>query len=223
MMISKRNITLLLIACCFSCNNEHLLIRKETRILNDIFFQIVSDNFFYPVSPIPPPQNIEESGNTWRDSINKVIRKNYEYFTSRADLNKHVISIEDSTNLMIDPIVLIDKLKDNGYKDLIEIVNKNNHEIPIEIGKIINTGRYKLIKRSERFPKGFNFRKYNGIDLPFYFYGNISFSKPFINDLDNNGYIIYRLECGFECDQEYILIIKKQNNKWKIIDKIYAR
>jgi hypothetical protein len=222
MILSRRNIILLLIVFCFSCNNDHLLINKETEILNDIFLQNVSDNFFFPMSPIPPPVNTRESGNKRIDSLDKEIKKNYEYFISRADLNKHVISIEDSTDLMIDHEVLIDNLKTYGYKDLANIAC-DNLVIPIEIGKITNTGKYTLIKRSEHFPKGFNFKKYNGIDLPFYYYGNISFSKPTLNDSSNFGYIIYKRECGFECDRENILIIRKQNNRWTIIDKLYAR
>jgi hypothetical protein len=211
-----------------SCSNDHLLIKQETEILDDVFLQIVSDKYFYPVTPAPPAQITDNIDNFTDDTIKNPDFKESENSSSKLDKNRNVISIEDSTDLTIDPSIIIENLKEKGYDKLIDIFNNQSkkYRFPIDARKIKNTGKFELINRSTRFPKEFNFKNYHGLDLTFYFFGNIIFSRPFLDDSGKNGFIVYCRDCGFECERNVIFIIAKQNNKWTIIDEVsikYAR
>jgi hypothetical protein len=197
--------------------------KQETDIINDILLQIVSDKHFLPLTPPPPAERPIRFDKLKVDSTENNYAREYKKFESKLDTNRFVITIEDSTDIDIDKSLITENLKERGYNDLVGIRDKSNKKLNIEIDKIKNSGRFELIKRGKQFPKGLNFRRYKGFDLTFYYFGNISFSRPFLNDSRDYGYVIYKRECGFECDQDYILIIKKLNNKWTIKDKIYAR
>jgi hypothetical protein len=223
MMMIKQNIFLLILGFgLLSCTNDRLLIKQETEILNDIFPQIVSDNHFFPLQPPPPPQIIDNSGNIIDDTVKNPSVIEYNKFFSKLDENRNVISIEDSTNLIIAQSIVIKSLKENEHDKLIEIFNHQTQEpkFLIDVSQIKNTGKFELIKRSTKFQKDFNFKNYNGLDLTYYFFGNLIFSRPFLDDSEKNGFIIYSRDCGFECDRDFIFIIKKQNERWIISEKI---
>lgn len=205
-----------------SCTNHRSDIQQETEILNDIFLQVTSDSWFFPLTPPPPAKIIDDSGNVKDDSLHNPNLEEYYSFVSRLDTSRNVISIEDSTDIIIDDSIVIEKLREYGLETFVEIFNKEKRDmkLPISIDQIKKTGRYELIGRSSLFPKGFNFKQYNGFDLNFYFFGNMIFSRPFLDKSLMNGFMIYSRECGFECDGDYVLIIKKQNNKWTIVNKI---
>jgi hypothetical protein len=224
-MIFKQKINYLLVAICLSCNNDHLLIKQESEVIKDILLQIVSDSNFYPLTPPPPPQKLISFNNSKIDSMNESYANEYKKFAEKLDVNRHVISFEDSTDLITDKSIIVESLKEKNYNGLIfkTLFQENEKRLPIEIPQIKKFDKFELINRRVLFPKGFNFKKYKGFDLPFYFYGIVSFSKSYLNDSGDYGFIVYKRECGFECDQKYILIIKKQNNKWILVEKIYAR
>ena len=218
-MTIQNILPLFLVISLLSCSNDQSIIRQETTILNDIFPQIVSDDHFFPLQPPPPAQIVDNFGNITDDTV-----KNSEYkkFLSKLDENRNVISVEDSTNIIIDRSVITKNLKEKKYDDLIEIFNRETQKpkFQIEVSQIKNTGKFELINRSKRFHKDFNFKNYHGLDLTYYFFGNLIFSRPFIDESGKNGFILYSRDCGFECDRDFIFILKKQNERWIINEKI---
>lgn len=222
-MRQKQLIIVLILLSILSCNNDSLQTKQGTEIINDILLQIVSEDFFFPVTPPPPADKSERLSKFKTDSAEDYYNKNYRKLIEKLDTNRFVISIEDSTDIYFNKSFIDERLKEKGYNDLIFADKALKTKLAIDFDNIKNTGKFELIKRSKQFPKGFNFRKYKGFDLTYYYFGNMTFSQPFLNKSHDYGYIIYKRECGFECDQDDILIIKKQNNKWIITDKIYAR
>lgn len=221
-------IYLLIISMCVSCNNKTYLIKQQSDIIKDLLLQIITDERFYPLTPPPPASPFVEvkfKNGTIQNLKNDLYKSEYDNFVAKLDTNRHVIAIEDSTVTITNLSLIKNRLKESGYVDLIDLFKNNDSktQLPIDTSQIKKIDRFEFIARSKVFPQGFNFRKYNGYDLTYYFYGNISFSKPFLNSSGDYGFIIYSRECGFECDRDYILIIKKQNNMWEIMNKINAR
>jgi len=218
----------LIITFCLSCNNEKNQIKQESVILKDILFEIVTDKQFYPLTPPPPATpsvEVKFKDGTTLKTRNDLYTLEYEKFIEKLDTDRFVIGIEDSTISIKNSGLISERLKESGYADLIDLLNSKDFktQIPIDTSQIKKIDKYEIIIRSKVFPKGFNFREYKGFDLTYYFYGNVSFSRAFIRASGDYGFMIYRRECGFECDQDYILIIKRLKDKWKIINKIYAR
>jgi hypothetical protein len=208
-----------------SCSNNNAEIKQEGDIINDIFLQIFSDDqFVFPVFPPPPPPSHKIQDKSNQDSDIILMNLKYKELMSRIDTNRCVFSIEDSTYLPIDSIKIIEKLEENDLNNYIKIFqhsNKNNKkEIPIKIDLIKKTGSYELIYRSKILPKGYDFRKYFKLNLTYYYFGNLMFSKPYLNESNNIGFIVNMQKCGFECDRAYILSIEKTDNVWKLINKI---
>jgi hypothetical protein len=195
-------------------------IKLESEIINDIFLQITDSDKWYPIfPPPPPPQLIDKNGNNI-DSLNA---EKYKEFISKINTTRHVLSLEDSTYLFLDTAKIIENLKAEGLyillkKNVNNFIRDNKNGIPIRINDIKNTGQYELIRRSEIFPKGFNFRKNPNINWTYCYFGNLMFSKPLIDENKKCGLIVFSKKCGYECDIEYILIIRRTKDKW-IIDK----
>ena len=182
-------------------------------IIKEILPQIVTDDFFYPMSPPPPLFNDNEELQMYLKSVEIV------------DTTKHYISIDDSTYVIKDEAYLVAHLNDIGYPEIANEIRKldDKMRLPISITQIKNIDKYELFYRKILFPNGIDFKNFIDNNFKFVFYGNISFSMPFINNLNNDGWILYKRECGFECNQENIVIIEKQNKKWTIKQIINAR
>ncbi len=205
-----------------SCTNSSES-KLESEIINDIFLQITDIDRWYPIfPPPPPPQLIDKNGNINIDSLNE---KKYNEFISKINSSRHVLSIEDSTYLSLDTAKIIENLKAEGLYSsfkmgIINFIQDNKNGIPIRINEIKNTGQYELIKRSEILPKGFNFRINPNINWTYCYFGNLMFSKPLIDENKKYGLIVFEKICGYECDVEYILIIRRTKDKWIIDRKI---
>jgi hypothetical protein len=102
----------------FACNNESSFRNQETEIINDILFPIVSDDFFFPLTP-PPPAEKSEISEFKVDSAENNYNKNYKKLIEKLDTTKFVISIEDSTEISFNKTDIDERLKENGYTDLI--------------------------------------------------------------------------------------------------------
>jgi hypothetical protein len=196
--------------------------KLESEIINDIFLQITDIDEWYPIfPPPPPPQLIDKNGNNI-DSLNT---EKYKEFISKINTTRHVLSLEDSTYVFLDTAKIIENLKAEGLyillkKGVTNFIQDNKKGIPIRINEIKNTGQYELIKRSEILPRGFNFRKNPNINWTYWYFGNLMFSKPLIDENKKYGLIVFAKKCGYECDVEYILIIRKTKDKWIIDRKI---
>jgi hypothetical protein len=204
----------------YSCSNDHSIIKLESEIINDIFLQTFPDDYCFPVFPPPPPS--KRIGEPLRQEDSLLIKK-YKDLIAKIDQKSYVYSIEDSTRLSIDSVRIADYLTTIGINNCFEKfhLDKNNikSEIPIDINQIKDTGKFKLIKRSEILPKGFNFLKPINVNLTYNYFGNLIFSKPYLDDSGKNGFLVCVLECGFECDREFILLIEKQKDKWILKNK----
>jgi hypothetical protein len=107
------------------------------------------------------------------------------------------------------------------YGNLMKSQNESVQKtIPIELNETKKCGKYELIKRSHIFPNRLDFKKYKNLNLTFYYFGNLIFSRPFLDKSESYGYIIYKRNCGFECDYTLLVLIEKQKSKWIITRKI---
>lgn len=182
-------------------------------IIKEILPQIVTDEFLYPMSPPPPLYNDNEEREKYLKSIEIL------------DTTKHYISIEDSTYVIKDEAYLVAHLNEIGYPEIANEIRimDDKMRLPISITQIKNIDKYELFYRKILFPNGIDYKNFYDNNFKFLFYGNISFSRPFLNNLNNYGWILYKRECGFECNQENIIIIEKQKNEWTIKQIINAR
>jgi len=207
----------------YSCSNKESEITLESDIINDIFLQLVTNDEIFPLfPPPPPPMSLDKSGLVNTDNIKY---NKYKDLISKIDSSRYVFSIEDSTALLFDSSLIIETLKDEGLYKYFENSfyinnNSNKNEIPIKIERIKNVGKYELIKRSSLVQKRINFTTGRFLEFKYYYFGNLIFSKVFLDKSHELGFIVFIRNCGFECDRKYIVIIERKNNKWIINKRI---
>lgn len=214
---------LLFLLCSFSCQNNQTKRDFTNSLINDIFLQVISvDNHFPYFPPPPPPQSQDKLGGISTDSCKL---REYKDLISRVDSNRKVFSIEDSTVSIKNLDSVIAALQSEGkfkYFDSLSIIEAQNSKdkIPVEINRIKNTGKYELIKRSSILQKEYKYKSSRNLNLSFYYFGNLLFSKPIIDKSGKLGFLTVTLQCGFECNRTYIIILEKKNDKWVVTHRL---
>src|ERR1035437_2322000 len=235
MKLLKIHLSILILISLMNCshfkksNVKNIAI--ETNILENILpelFSLDSTDLIFPIFPPPPPPTaqIYRYGKVIKNGTDSIGIKEYKEIISKIDKTRFVYSVEDSTdNSIIDSHLITLNLQWENlftkYGNLIKSQNKSiSKEIPVEFNETKKYGKYELIKRSHIFLNRLDFKKNRNLNLTFYYFGNLIFSCPYLDKTESYGYIIYKRNCGFECDKTILVLIEKQKSKWTITRKI---
>ncbi|TDX09425.1 hypothetical protein [Flavobacterium sp. S87F.05.LMB.W.Kidney.N] len=211
----KTAMLLLFISLIASCNNKEKDLQFEKEVFYEVYPALIDSVWVNAVlnyvPPAPPGIDPSEYKLNRRNESNKRFNKELAEFKQK----KFPVDL-----VFFDEVVIREHYKElqEHYKDA--VISKNN---------VADTLEYKLdrkkldaytpfhLKYVSRIPRGNNRKFYN--ECCYSVRGIVILSRIQFDDEKKYGVLTAGIECGAMCGYEYLIYIKKVNDKW-VIDKI---
>ncbi|MBS2100830.1 hypothetical protein [Carboxylicivirga linearis] len=218
-----------------SCNNhQEYDSNEEINVLNDVFVELMgTDNYYMPLPAPPYPYSLELCENN-EDSM-KYLRWENEISTLMVNPK------EDSLDLVIafsDTLISPDNYEHEGILNRIKhiqsylpdsidgsvilpmlnfLIDSTKYELQDGlIGKITDTGRYKLRELNQLRKE---YPRYKNM-VSFRFIGDLRLSRVIFNEERTHAVFYQEYICGAECGAGDLIWVKKQQEQWTIVWRI---
>lgn len=214
----RRNIVLiLLIFIIISCSKESK--DFELEVYAHVFDSL--ENFKNYYKPAPPPSLLlgTLSGEKLKKEQKKYDSLLNEYNKRVASVNKYLFISNNLTNIDINDI--IKRVQD---KKKYEFINKNpslynkNRTLPIEVFQ--DNLNIKLLPISNVSDSILNTL---GLHDDVFYIGYMTLSNVVFNEDFTKGVLVYSFYCGKVCGKQVLVLVVKENNIWKINEKIVMK